>query len=256
VKAPLARRAFLAYARTLARYHRYTVQGLHHVEPGRAALLVGYHGTPFAWDMFMLAATLHDRDGVMPHGIFHDIFDRYRPLRQLLDALGGVTRDGPGLAAAVERGEQILLLPGGSREAARDFRHRYRIDWGRHRGYLRLAARYRLPIIPVACHGVDDAYLGLNNGYELAKRLGTPSRVPLWFGIGLTGPWPVALPFPVPFTQVIGAPITDLAEGDVAVEDSQALERLHSRVVAAVQDCLDQARENNIENKGNTGAGE
>src|SRR5262249_12361884 len=50
---PLPLRLWLAYWRLLQRYHRYTVAGLEHLD-GPAALVAGYHGRPFAYDMCML----------------------------------------------------------------------------------------------------------------------------------------------------------------------------------------------------------
>ena len=56
-------RLWLGYWRALQRYHRYTVNGLEHLDGSRAALIVGYHGRPFAYDMCMLTVALYDRLG-------------------------------------------------------------------------------------------------------------------------------------------------------------------------------------------------
>lgn len=222
-------------------YHRYEVSGLEHLDGvGRAALLVSYHGRPIAYDNCMLTVTLHERLGYLPHGVVHGAVNDQPIMKWVSDGLGFVTGDGPAVAAAVARGEHLLVQPGGTREGCRSFRHRYELDWGERTGYLKLALRHDLPILPVAASGVDDGYIGLNDGYALGKRLGVPLRLPLWFGLGLTGFWPFSLPFPVKITQVIGAPIDLKAEGPIDPHDSAALLRLHAKVKGAVQALLDQ----------------
>lgn len=233
---------WLAYCRFLARYHRYQVEGLENLDLPRSALVAGYHGTPFAYDMFILSQVLYDRLGYLPHGIFHRVFDEVGPLRRVLDGLGGVTRDSDRLREVVNRGEHIVVLPGGSREGARSFGDRYRVDWGNHTGYVRLAARYRMPIVPVACAGVDSAYIGLFNGYRLSKRLPLPGGMPLWTGIGLGGLWPAALPLPVRFHQIVGEPIWDTAKKQLDVDDRGKMQEIHRKAVGAVAALLAQAR--------------
>jgi len=51
--------------------------------------------------------------------------------------------------AVLERGEQLLVTPGGAREAqpSRDF---YRLRWEGRYGFVRLALRTGAPIVPLA----------------------------------------------------------------------------------------------------------
>ena len=134
------------------------------------------------------------------------------------------------------------MQPGGTREGCRSFRHRYQVDWGDRVGYLTMALRHGLPIVPIAAAGIDDGYVGLNDGYALGKRLGAPARLPLWLGLGLFGPFPFSPPLPVKITQLIGEPINLEAEGPVNRDDRIALRRLHEKVKGAVQALLDEGR--------------
>ncbi|MFO0756938.1 MAG: hypothetical protein U0359_10620 [Byssovorax sp.] len=232
--------AWLALFGAARLYHRYEVRGLDHLlSLGRSALLVTYHGRPVTYDVAMLSVTLHERLGHIPHGLVHGAVDQQRLMKWVSDGLGFVTSDGPAVAEAVRRGELIVVQPGGTREGCRSFRHRYEVDWGDRVGYLRLALRHELPIVPVAAAGVDDGYLGLNDGYAWGKRLGVPHRLPLWIGVGPLGLWPFSPPFPVKITQLIGAPIDLEAEGPLDPDDEGALRAAHRRVAAAVQALLD-----------------
>ena len=238
-------RAWLGLFGAMRAYHRYEIEGLSRLLTlRRPALLVGYHGRPIAYDLCMLGVTLHERLGYMPHGIVHGAVDQQPVMKWVADGLGFVTGDGPRVAEAVARGEHLCVQPGGTREGCRSFRHRYEVDWGERTGYLALALRYRLPIVPIAASGIDDGYIGLNDGYALGKRLGAPGRLPVWVGIGLWGVFPFSPPLPVKITQRIGEPI-DLeleADGPVDPEDKRALARLHGRVKGAVQALLDEGR--------------
>jgi 1-acyl-sn-glycerol-3-phosphate acyltransferase len=238
----LARETTLMAFRLLRRYLRYEVSGIERLLAPGAKLLVAYHGRPLAYDQCMLMVTIHERLGYLPHGIVHQAATRIPVLRQVAEGMGCVAGDGPELAEAVARGEHVLVQPGGTREGCRSFRHRYQVDWGERLGYLRLAMRYRLPIVPLAATGVDDLYLGLNDGYALGRRLGLPAGLPLWFGVGATGLWPFALPLRARVTQYVGEPLDAHLRPGLDPEDRPALLSIHRQVTAAVQRLLDDGR--------------
>jgi 1-acyl-sn-glycerol-3-phosphate acyltransferase len=240
--ARLARSAWYAYWGAMRRYHRFEVRGLDRIERAGPALLVGYHGRPIAHDLCMLQALLRERRGPEPRPIIHATFDRVPVLRWLVEGVGFVTGDDASLTAAIGRGDPIIVTPGGTREGCRSHAHRYQVAWGDRIGYLKLALKYRLPILPVAASGVDDTYLGLNDGDAWSKRLGVPGRLPLWLGLGPLGLWPISPPFPVKIVQHIGEPIDLSGEGPIDPSDRGRLLALHRRVVAAVQTLLEQGR--------------
>mgnify|MGYP000848391369 CR=1 FL=1 len=240
-----ARAAWLAYWNAMRRWHRYEVR-----EPGLdrlldvwregPALLVGYHGRPIAHDLCMLQALLLERTGRLPRAIIHEYFRVTPGLRWLYDGFEFLAGDGDEMAQAVARGDLIFVTPGGTREGTRSSLDRYRVEWGPRVGYVRLALRYGLPLVPAAAWGVDDTYLALNDGFAWGQRLGLPGGLPAWIGIGAVGPWPLSPPLPVKITQVIGSPIR--IDPSIDPRDRAALAEVHGRVVAAVQQLLDARR--------------
>ncbi len=230
------RDVWLAYWRLMRRWHRYEVSGLENLDGG-PALIVGYHGRPIAHDLCMLTVEVFERHGYLPHGIIHGAFGHRPRLKAFIDDLGFVTGDGPELSAAVERGEHVLVAPGGTREGCRSARHRYRVAFGRRTGYVKLAARLRIPIVPVAADGVDDTFIGLNDGHWLGERVKMPLGLPVWFGAGPLGLWPLSPPVPVRIRQRIGQPIPP-----PETNDPDAVVHTHQRVMQAVQDLLDTSR--------------
>lgn len=236
-RARAARGAWLGYWNVMRRYHRYGVEGLEHLLDHRPALVVGYHGRPIAHDLCMLQALVTERTGRVPRAFIHESAARIPVARDIVEGMEFVTGLGAALDEAVARGDHIIVTPGGTREGCRSIRHRYRVDWGRRRGYVRLAMKHGLPIVPAAGRGVDDTYLGLNDGYKLGKRLGVPGKMPVWFGVGPTGLWPASPPWPVRITTALGTPI--VPDGDP--NDERDVERLHERVTNAVQALLERA---------------
>jgi hypothetical protein len=238
-------RLWLAYWRAWQYYHRYTVEGLEQLDVREARLIAGYHGRPLAFDLCMLTVALHDRLGYLPHGMVHRRIQHVPPMRWLANGLGFLIADGEELAAAVRRGEHIMVTPGGGEEGCRRFDESYRVNWGDRVGYVRLAVKYGLKIVPVGAAGADSGYIGLNSGPALGRALGLPKDYAwmAWTGVGLLGLWPLSPPFPVRMHQLIGPPIDPLDEGAASPEDRAALLRVHHRVTAAVQDLLHRARE-------------
>jgi hypothetical protein len=231
-----ARDAWLGYWSAMRRWHRYSVVGDEQLDAPGAALIVGYHGRPIAHDLCMLQSWSWDRRRDFPVAVIHGAAPGIPGLPALLEGMRFLTGGGAALDAAVARGEKILITPGGTREGCRSVRHRYEVDWGERYGYLRVALRHRLPIYPAAGHGVDDTYIGLNNGYALGKRLRVPGRMPVWLGVGPLGLWPLSPPFPVRITTHIGAPL-QLPDVDPMEED--ALKPLHALVRGRVQALLE-----------------
>lgn len=235
-----ARAVWLAYLGAMRRYHRYEVRGIERLSAPGPALLAGYHGRLFALDLCMLQATLIERTGSAPRAIVNRRAGSMPLHDWLSEGMGHLSGLGPELEGAIHRGDKLIVTPGGTREGCRRFDVRYRVDWGSRMGYLRLALRYRLPVIPVAASGIDATFIGLYDGYAWAKRLGLDSSAPPWLALGPLGPAPLSPPFPVKIVQHVGEPI-DVCAGGAGADDRDAMMALHVRVTSAVQALLDEA---------------
>lgn len=236
---PPALRAWLAYWRAMKRYHRFRTFGLENLAERETRLVVGYHGRGVAHDLCLLSVALHEAFGYLPHGVVHAAAMKIPVMKQVVEQLQMIPGDDPEAVEAIKaRGEHIIVAPGGTREACRPVTRRYTVDWGDRVGYLRFAARYGLSVVPVAAAGVDDTYIGLNDGYRTGKRLGAPLKLPVWLGLGVGGLFPLALPFPARITQLIGPPIPVDADPD----DREALLAIGRRVADQVQAQLEHAR--------------
>jgi hypothetical protein len=242
-----ARKAWTGYWQLMRHYHRFEVHGLAPLLKTRgSAVLAGYHGKPGARDMIMLQILLLREYGEMSRAIIHDAAFFLPGLREMGEGMLLIDRDKAAIAAAVARGEKLVVTPGGIAEAWGSFRDRNRVDW-RSLGYLRLAARHGLPVFPVAGVGVDDAFWGLFDAYRfwrpIWERLRLPVGTGFWIGVGPLGVWPFTPPFPVRIVQHVGAPIDLEAAGVKGPDDEEGLARVHEQVVATVQQMLDRGGE-------------
>jgi 1-acyl-sn-glycerol-3-phosphate acyltransferase len=224
------------------RYFRYEVENFDVLRETPTSLIVGYHGGPWTYDLWMLGDRMHEELGYFPRAIWHWLWWAIPGLQQAVTQLGGL-RGAPSYEEMDEmrsRGEHLIVAPGGMREAMRPFWSDPRVDLGERRGYVRLALKHDLPIIPVVATGIDDTFLGLNDGYRLSRRLFGRGDLPAWLAVGAGGVWPLALPFPVKIRQRIGEPIR--LDELPAADDDERLERAHEHVTTTLQTMLDALR--------------
>ena len=119
----------------------------------------------------MLGDRMSDELGYYPRAVWHWLWWAIPGLNQVVTGLGGL-RGAPTsheIDDLKARGEHLVVAPGGMREAMRPFWVDGRVDLGDRRGYLRLALRYDLPIIPVVATGLDATFVGLNDGYRTSQ---------------------------------------------------------------------------------------
>ena len=247
------------YVQLLEWYHRFEVVGdLAPLRRTSPALIVGYHGRPWPYDLWILQRKLLKDFGQRSFWVIEDrsLWKMLRHSAAAMDLL--LVDDTDGIDRAIQRGDKLIFTPGSLNEPGRRCwrsEELYRVDWrlsGQHADgeetqvpfYLELASKHRLPIVPVAAAGVDQAYVGLNDGYAWARRLRFARQVGPWFGLGLGGLWPLALPLPVKIKQCVGEALDLFAH-----RESRATELIahalspaaHHAVATAVQEQLDLA---------------
>jgi 1-acyl-sn-glycerol-3-phosphate acyltransferase len=163
-------RPYAAAVEALARYHRARVEG---ARPAGPCVYVAMHGAGYlVLDLVVAGYCLAWRDFFWRGG-------PRVPLR-IVAAESRIERVLPGLPlvkrhfglidpseeaclAALEEGEQLLVTPGGMREAQPSGAG-YRLRWDGRYGFARLALRTGAPIVPLAVVGGREAYPGFKLG--------------------------------------------------------------------------------------------
>jgi 1-acyl-sn-glycerol-3-phosphate acyltransferase len=231
------------------RYFRWDVEGVEHVPHAGPALLVGNHnGGMQVTDSFLTFVAIWDRFGPLRaiRGLAHDLaFDD--PVLAKYAAKFGVLRAGHANAhRAFERGDLVLVYPGSDLDSFRSFRDRNRIELGGRRGFVRLALRAGVPIVPVVSAGTHEQFVVLTRGEKLAKRIGFKKLfraevLPIVFSLpwGITLGFVPYLPLPAQTTLAFGEPIHFPDLGPEAADDEAAVDACYRRVEAEMQAILD-----------------
>lgn len=232
----------------VARYHRARIRGVERVPHG-AALIVGNHNAgAWAADMFLLGTALYRAHGLegAPYGLAHEVVLELPWFRKLLMPLGAVRASHENALAIFERGRRVLVYPGGDLESMRPFRDRNRIVFGGRRGYVRLALRAGVPIVPVVAAGAHSTFIVVDDLRWLARALGADRRLRLnvW-PLTLCLPWGVMLgpllpyvPFPSRISMEFLEPIRFEPSGAEAAGDADYVAECDRRVRAAMQSAL------------------
>ena len=239
---------FVPIGHVIRRYLRGNVFGIHNIPDG-PALLVGNHNAGITFlEPVLLGLAWHKhkqgRDGF--YYLAHDSLMAIPGLGPLL-AKGGAVRASHASAEAVfAQGRKVAVWPGGNYEAFRPWRERHRVDFGGHKGFLRLAIRSGVPIVPVLSLGGHEAYFVLSRGQRLAEWMGIKKRFrsesfPVFLGL----PWGVGigplfhLPLPVRTLVEVGEPIPVHAHPPDAAEDDAVISELYELVVETLQAMMD-----------------
>jgi len=185
--------AFLA--ETSTRYHRTRFHG---TRPTGPCIYVALHGAGyFVFDLCIAGYCLCWREFLQRRGprvplrivAAESRIEKAIPgLPQAKVAFGIIDRSEESCLEALEGGEQLLITPGGSREAqpSRDF---YRLRWEGRYGFVRLALKTGVPIVPMAVVGGAEAYPGFKAG---KLSFWSPLPLPARFDVALGEPIPVA----------------------------------------------------------------
>ncbi len=228
-------------------YFMAEVRGLERVPEG-AGLYVGNHnGGICSADSFIFANHLLERLGVdaVPYGLGHDLAVDIPILKHILVPLGAVRASSQMAHRIFSEGMKVLVYPGGDVDSLRCYRDRDRIMFDGRKGYLRLALREGVPIIPVVAAGAHATFVVLDDGRWLAQALGLDRwfRIKVW-PITLALPWGLmvgTIPyFPLPTKILIEVlePLHFERSGPEAAEDDEYVRACDAQVQAMMQSAL------------------
>lgn len=187
-------------------WFRAEVDGFEHV-PDEPVLFVGNHSgggaTPDTFVFLLAYNTYFTVEGRPLYALAHDVITKTPLLGPITRKLGVVPAANSLTEKIFASGGSALVYPGGDVEALRPWRHRNKIVFSGRKGFLRLAHRSGVKIVPVVATGGHDTLLVLNDGRRTAQalRLDKLLRVKS-LPMTLSVPWgllPVPLPnFPLP----------------------------------------------------------
>ncbi len=233
----------------LWKWFRPRVRGLDNIPDGGSLYVCNHNGGFMTPDTWILAVALVRERGPddVPYALAHQVVMRARITNLTLPAMGAIAANPENAHRVFEAGRKVLVYPGGDLDAFRPSRDRGRIVFGPRRGYVRLALREGVPIIPVVSAGSHDVWWVVSDGRWLSRLLHThrflrTDVLPITVSVpwGLTVGAPPFIPLPVRIFIDVLEPICFERSGHAAADDESYVEECHQRVLGAMQLALDQ----------------
>ena len=174
-------------------WHRARVRGLANIPDDGPVLLVGNHS---GWNMspdtivFTLAFTSYFGVERPFYQLAHNLVTASPGLGTFLRKFGTVPASHRNAERALDNGAAVLVYPGGDWEVHRPSWHSAQVDFAGRTGFVELALRKRVPIVPVVSLGGQETALFLSRGDRLARllRLDRTLRLKV-LPISLVAPW-------------------------------------------------------------------
>jgi 1-acyl-sn-glycerol-3-phosphate acyltransferase len=225
-------------------YFRAEVRGLDRIPADGPVLLVGNHSggnlTPDT-HVFTLAFTTY-------FGVERRFFQLAHNLVLAMPGLGMLRKYGTVAASpqnaekALDTGAALLVYPGGDYEVHRPIWDSAKVDFDGRQGFIRLALRKKVPIVPVVAIGGQETALFLSRGERLARLFGLDRLLRLKvLPISIAIPWGLNVGdmlghFPLPAKITIQA----LDPIDVREEfgSSPDLDEVYDEIISRMQTTL------------------
>ncbi len=139
-------------------YWRVAVEGAHHVPTG-PCIIVSNHAGALPLDGPMLHLVLRRERPELPESrwlledqVFHAPF-----IGVLANRLGAVRSSPENALRLLDEGRPVLVFPEGFQALSKPMRERYQLRKFGRGGYVKIAARAKVPIVPVAMVGGEEA---------------------------------------------------------------------------------------------------
>ncbi len=226
-------------------WYRGEVRGLGNVPEEGPVLLVGNHsGGNMTPDTVVFTLAFNTYFGVERacYQLAHNLV-LSMPGLGMLRKYGTVAASPENARKALESGAALLVYPGGDYEVHRPSWQGNRVDFGRRKGFIRLALRENVPIVPVVSIGGQETALFLTRGERLAHLLALDRLFRLKvLPISLALPWGLNIgdmlghiPLPSKITIETLAPIDLRAE----FGPDPDLDEVYDHLIRLMQDTLD-----------------
>jgi 1-acyl-sn-glycerol-3-phosphate acyltransferase len=232
-----------------AHYFRLRMTGTENVPAEGPVLFVGNHsGGLLPSEGFYTAMAIWDRFGPSRpvYALAHDFLFEDPILRRYAGRLGLLRAGHESAHHAFAAGACVLVYPGSDLDTFRPFRDRNKVVLGGRKGFITLALREQVPIVPVVTAGNHEQMIVLLRGDKLARllrahRWARTEVLPLVLALpwGLTSGFLPYLPLPAQTTLAFLPPMTWPELGPQDAKDPVVLQRCYREVESAMQSEMD-----------------
>lgn len=219
-------------------YWRADWLGLENVPSTGPALLVGNHAGTVPVDALVLKFGVLDKHQAHRHVrlLAADLTFRLPVVAPLARKMGNTLACDEDALRLLAGGELVGVFPEGYKGVGKGYKNRYKLQRFGRGGFVELALKARVPIVPVAIVGSEEIYPMIHNAKTLAGIGGFP-----YFPITPFFPWlgPLGLiPLPSKWIVEFGEPVRTDQHEEGAWQDSMLVFELADQVRDTVQQTL------------------
>lgn len=203
--------------------------GLENIPVDGGALLVANHAGAIPSDAPVIMHGIETELDRPVYGLADHLFRRLPVVGTLWSRLGGVVAH-PDNAYRLMREQKrlVLVFPEGSKGPAKHYTQRYRLRRFGRGGFVEIAMRAGVPIVPIAVVGAEESMPIVLNIPTAARAFGLP-YVPVTANALALGPLGVAAYFPAKFKLKVLEPVhLDVPPDQVRYSKSKVMETAES----------------------------
>jgi 1-acyl-sn-glycerol-3-phosphate acyltransferase len=196
------------YAPLYKHWFRVEWEGLEKIPKTGGALLVANHAGAIPSDAPVIMHGIEEELGRPVYGLA-DYFFREAPwIGTMWARVGGVPAH-PDNACRIlrDQGQLVLVFPEGTKGPSKTYTDRYRLRRFGRGGFIEIAMRAGVPVIPIAVVGAEESMPILFRVPKLAKLIGVP-YFPVTANMAAFGPLGLGLYFPAKFKLRVLDPVT------------------------------------------------
>jgi 1-acyl-sn-glycerol-3-phosphate acyltransferase len=236
----VARRLFDPIYRNLFRAEW---EGLEKIPTEGGALLVANHAGALPSDAPVIMHGIEEELGRPVYGLADSMFKGAPFIGTLWARMGGVVAHPDNAYRLLkEEGQLVLVFPEGAKGPGKTYAERYKLRRFGRGGFIEIAMRAGVPVIPIAVVGAEESMPTLVNIPRLARLLGTP-YFPITANQLLFGPVLGLVAYlPAKFKLKVLDPVTfDLAPDQPRYSKSRIMEeaeRIRQEIQTALYEML------------------
>ena len=216
-------------------WFRAEMHGLDRIPSQGGALLVANHAGALPVDAPLLMHGIESATGRPVYGLHHWMLREAPWLGTFLARNGGVVAN-PGNAHRLlaEDGQLVLVFPEGTKGTMKSYSQRYVLQRFGRGGFIDVAMRAGVPVVPIAVTGTEEAMPTL-----FSVPLGDQVRVPVTLNAVLFGPIGGLIPFPVKIEAHVLEPVRFDVPPDLETYSRRLVADGAAQVRSRLQDELD-----------------
>ena len=227
------------YGPVYSSWFRVEWEGIDKIPAAGGALLVGNHAGAIPSDAPVIMHGIETELGRPVYGLADYFFRGLPVVGTLWSRAGGVpARPDNAYRLLHDQKKLALVFPEGEKGPSKPFAQRYRLQRFGRGGFVEIAMRAGVPVVPIAVVGSEETMPLLWQIPQLARALRVP-YFPVTANMVLMGPLGLAVPFPAKFRLRVLDPVTfDAEPGQERYPKSEVLEE-SERIRESMQHALD-----------------